>query len=153
MKAGTCLGWVLLWCLLPLAARGGSFEDDWKAALATPAPTNDMAGPWQGAWASKKNKGHDQLRCLITKVSERDYQARFRAHYWKVFRFGYTVVLRGQRQGNEAAFQGDANLGWYAGGKYQYAGRASATNFFSTYQSKADHGEFRMQRPAAPGNP
>ena len=39
------------------------------------------------------------------------------------------------------------NLGWLAGGVYHYEGRADATNFFSTYTSKYDHGTFQMTRP------
>lgn len=142
-------GVVVLCCLSALAARGASFEDEWKAALARPIATNEITGPWQGAWTSKKNGDSDKLRCLITKISEREYQARFRAHYWKIFRFSYTVVLRAAPQEGEIPFQGDANLGWYAGGNYHYAGKAGATNFFSTYKSKADFGEFQLRRPAA----
>ena len=142
-------GVVLLCCLSALVTRGASFEDEWKAALAKPIATNDITGPWEGAWTSKKSGDSDKLRCLITKISEREYQARLRAHYWKIFRISYTAVLRAEpQQGDEISFQGDANLGWYAGGNYHYAGAASATNFFSTYKSKADQGEFRLRRPS-----
>ena len=34
-----------------------------------------------------------------------------------------------------------------AGGLYTYKGRATATNFFSTYSCKYDHGIFEMTRP------
>jgi len=39
------------------------------------------------------------------------------------------------------------NLGALAGGRYTYTGRATGTNFFSTYSCKYDHGIFEMTRP------
>lgn len=43
--------------------------------------------------------------------------------------------------------RGEANLGWWRGGIYRYAGRATATNFLSNYECPYDHGTFEMRRP------
>ena len=32
-------------------------------------------------------------------------------------------------------------------GNYNYDGKASPTNFFSTYKARLDHGTFQMTRP------
>jgi hypothetical protein len=61
--------------------------------------------------------------------------------------FGYTVPLQVEPATNGFKFSGQANLHWYAGGIYKYEGHADATNFFSTYSCKYDHGTFQMTRP------
>jgi hypothetical protein len=92
--------------------------------------------------------GHtDSLRCVITQEEPGTYRARFHAKYQKVFTFGYTVLLKTEPEDRAIRFQGEANLGWLAGGVYKYQGHADATNFFSTYSCKYDHGTFRMSRP------
>ena len=86
-------------------------------------------------------------------MEDRSYRARFRATYWRFFRFSYTVNLQVTRnpQG-QFNFQGEADLGWWGGVVYHYDGHATATNFFSTYKSKYDHGTFRMARPETIGH-
>lgn len=138
--------------LLPLVAclttiGCSTFNRDWKAAAVTSAPANDIAGRWQGTWRSEVNGHTDKLRCLVTKQSETSYTARFHAKYHKILSFGYTVNLAVKESGGVFHFQGEANLGKLAGGLYDYAGDASATNFFSTYRCKYDHGIFQMARP------
>jgi hypothetical protein len=59
----------------------------------------------------------------------------------------YTVILDTKPRDDGFDFQGSANLGWYAGGTYQYNGHASVTNFHSTYSCKYDYGYFQMTRP------
>jgi hypothetical protein len=44
-------------------------------------------------------------------------------------------------------FEGAAELGWLAGGRYTYKGSATATNFFAGYSCKYDYGVFEMTRP------
>ena len=127
-----------------------SFQREWeRAATAVPAP--GIAGRWAGSWESDGNHHGGELRCLITALANDQYSARFHARYKRVFNltFGYTVVLNAQPGTNGIDFQGSANLGWYAGGTYQYNGHATATNFHSTYSCKYDHGTFLMTRPAS----
>src|SRR5713226_3012766 len=136
--------------LLGLAATGCStFNRDWKAAASTAAPANDITGRWEGTWQSEATEHHGKLRCLVTYLEGGDYQARYRAKYLRIMSFSYPVRLKVAAAEDGFKFNGEADLGWYAGGRYQYQGRASATNFFSTYKSKDDHGSFQMARPAA----
>ncbi len=139
---------VLLPVLAALATTGCStFNHDWKAAAAEPVPANDIAGRWQGTWRSEVNGHTDKLRCLVTAQSATNYQARFHAKYRKILGFGYTVNLSVKESPGAFQFQGEADLGKLAGGVYQYVGEATATNFFSTYRCKYDHGIFQMGRP------
>src|ERR1043166_2612283 len=135
---------------LGLAAAGcSSFERAWRQAEVTDGGTNTIVGRWSGSWNSEVTHHHDQLRCVITPQTNNILSARFHAKYKKLFRFSfsYTVPLAVQLKEGIFYFEGEADLGWYAGGMYRYQGSASRTNFFSTYQCKYDHGTFQMTRP------
>jgi hypothetical protein len=134
--------------MLPFVTGGcTSFDHDWqKSARDIPAP-DGLQGRWEGTWISEVNGHTDSLRCVITKKEEGVYMARFLARYHKVLSFGYTVTLKVQTAANEHTFSGDADLGWLKGGVYHYEGRATATNYISTYRCKYDHGTFQMGRP------
>ncbi len=137
--------------MLLMATGCTSFSHDWKQAgrSATnelPA-TATLEGRWQGTWASDVNHHTDPLKCVITKKPDGTYRARFYAKYHHVLGFDYTVPLKAEPGTNGLNFSGKANLGWLAGGIYTYAGHANATNFFSTYACKYDHGIFQMIRP------
>jgi hypothetical protein len=134
---------------LALVATGcSSFNSDWKRASASSPPAHEIDGPWEGSWLSDRNGHHGRLRCLVSRLEERTYSARFKATYWKIFGFSYTVNLQGtQEPARPLNFQGKADLGWWGGGVYHYDGQATPTNLFSTYKSKYDHGTFRMARP------
>lgn len=124
-----------------------SFGTAWTNAAKQPTPQNTMLGCWNGNWQSEANGHHGTLRCVITQKSEATFNARFHAIYQKVLRFGYTVPLQATQTNGMFRFSGRANLGWWAGGVYQYEGYAKGTNFFSTYNCKYDHGTFQMTRP------
>jgi len=124
-----------------------SFNRDWKRATLGPPPTDGLAGRWEGFWMSERNGHNGKLRCLITQSNSGPYQARFRAKYWKILAFGYTVPLTVERSNDTFRFEGEANLGRLGGGLYSYSGAVCGTNFHSTYRSKYDFGHFQMQRP------
>jgi hypothetical protein len=139
---------VLPLALLILATAGCSnFNHDWEVATQQPVQPNQLEGPWQGSWRSDVNGHNGALRCVITKKEDDSYRARFHAKYGKMLSFGYTVPLKAQPQDSSWKFQGQANLGFLAGGVYYYDGHADGTNFFSKYDSKYDHGTFQMKRP------
>ena len=134
--------------LLAVILSGCSFSRDWRSSLKQPIPPSDISGPWEGTWVSDVS-GHDgRLRCLITKKSDAEYDARFQAKYKKILTFSYSVPLQARRTGNSWRFDGEADLGKLAGGLYTYSGAATPTNFFSTYDSKHDHGKFELTRPS-----
>jgi hypothetical protein len=126
-------------------AGGGcsSFNAAWRQS-AFSEPKEELQGRWQGVWKSQATGHTDKLRCLIAKMQDGTYSARFHAKYKKVLSFGYTVPLKAEREDGTWKFEGQADLGWLAGGVYRYEGSATGTNFFSTYTSKYDHGTFEM---------
>jgi hypothetical protein len=126
-----------------------SFNREWQQNSFS-APTEDIQGRWQGTWASEATGHTDKLRCIISKKTDGTFQAWFHAKYKKVLSFGYTVPLKVELVDRAWKFQGEADLGWLAGGVYHYKGSAGGTNFTLTYESKYDHGTFEMNR-ADPG--
>jgi hypothetical protein len=124
-----------------------SFNREWRKATAQPAHSGALEGPWQGQWKSEQTGHKGKLRCLIVKVGDDSYLARFHAKYAKIMGFKYTVPLKAERTNDQFQFKGEADLGKLAGGVYHYDGHADSTNFFSNYSSKADHGTFQMSRP------
>ncbi|MBI3853796.1 MAG: hypothetical protein HY298_26525 [Verrucomicrobia bacterium] len=132
--------------LLALLSGGCAFSRAWNAAATTATPTADIQGRWRGTWASEVSAHTGKLRCIITKQDDGKYQARYHANYRKILSFSYTVTLDATYTNGIYKFSGDADLGW-AGGVYHYAGQANTTNFYSTYQSRNDHGIFQMRRP------
>ena len=127
-----------------------AFNYEWRQAAKTPTPTGGITGRWEGRWISEANGHNDQLRALITVVDTNHYDVKFHAAYkkWITVHFGYTVRMETKPGAMEVvAFQGSENLGALAGGIYTYDGHADATNFFSTFKSKYDHGMFELKRP------
>ena len=144
---GRALACIAGMSLALLASGCSTFNRDWQAAAKNPAPANDIAGRWQGTWLSDKNHHTDKLRCLISKIDDGKYQARYYAQFANIFRFGYTVSLAVEQKAGRYQFKGEADLGRIAGGVYHYEGEATATNFFSKYECGRDYGTFRMTRP------
>jgi hypothetical protein len=133
--------------ILLVATGCSSFNREWKTATAVPGATNRFDGRWEGTWLSDVNGHNGALRCVLKRVSDTHYQAHFKATYWKIFRGSYEVDLTGGWEKGVWTFQGNEDLGWLFGGVYRYQGRISPTNFFSTYESKHDHGKFELRRP------
>lgn len=128
-------------------STGCSFSRAWSKASKEPTPTNDITGRWEGKWLSDRNGHNGRLRCVVTHDETGQYQFHYHAVYWKILRAGYQVKLDVQREGDNFILKGNSDLGWLGGGVYDYEGKASPTNFFSTYKSKYDHGTFQMTRP------
>ena len=138
---------VITWAVVMagLATGCSSFHREWARAAEASPSTTGITGRWEGRWFSEANRHEGRLRCLVKPAGAGTYLARFHAKYGKIFSFGYSVALTVQEASGE--FQGDADLGWYAGGKYHYEGHAAGTNFLATYRCKADHGQFQLTRP------
>ncbi|MFM1769309.1 MAG: hypothetical protein RJA22_1838 [Verrucomicrobiota bacterium] len=144
-----------LLALLALLATGCStarFNRAWREAAQAPAAGTGLAGRWEGTWRSDVNAHTGRLRCLVTPATNGTFAARFHAEYRLILplTFSYTVPLTVTNGADPAGpgFAGTANLGRLAGGLYSYRGRATATNFFSTYECARDRGIFEMTRPA-----
>jgi len=142
--------WLLaLLAHLALCSGCRSFDKAWKTTE-EPIAKPSILGPWNGTWTSLVNGHNGALRCVVTQDKNGNFIARFHAVYQKVLRFGYTVPLQVTETNGAFEFRGEANLGWWAGGVYQYEGYTSETNFLSTYSCHYDHGTFQMTRPPHP---
>jgi len=124
-----------------------SFNGDWKRAAKQPLPADSVEGRWEGQWIIEANHHHGKLLCLMEHETNSLYAARFHATYAGFLHFNYRAHLEMHPHDIGWEFDGEANLGTMAGGSYYYEGRATTTNFVSTYRSKYDHGRFEMQRP------
>lgn len=138
--------------LLATGCSTARFNRDWNAAAGAPAGGSALEGRWEGTWRSDVNAHTGRLRCWVTPSTNGTHTARFHAEYRLLLplTFSYAVPLTATNRPDSAGagFAGRADLGRLAGGVYTYRGRATATNFFSTYECARDRGIFEMTRPA-----
>lgn len=131
-----------------LAAGCSSFESRWREAGRTPEPADSIRGRWIGTWQNTNNDHQSSLRAILRPAGSNQWTAEFHARYAGVLTFGINTLLTGASDGAVVHFQGQKDLGFFAGGVYRFDGTASPTNFFSTYQSDQNSGTFRMKRPS-----
>ena len=142
----TCVA--VIFASLSLLCGCSTFEHDWEAAAsAKPIGRADMTGRWQGTWASEADTHTGGLRCLITRLDDTTYHARYAATFWGIFHFSYEMDLTAKQLPDHVIFEGEADLGAMAGGVYHYEGHADAENYEATYRCSVDHGKFTMKRP------
>lgn len=140
--------WVCVSLLLLAATGCSSFDNEWKAASAVPAAEGDISGRWEGNWRSGQSGNGGGLRCVVSRIDRKTFRAHFDATYASALHFDYVVNLTGATADDGYTyFEGEANLGVFAGGKYQYNGRADDDEFYSTYRSESDRGQFTLARP------
>ena len=137
-----------------------SFEREWKTGQRQPhvrcfllnEPRDPFTGRWEGRWTSAKHHKSSgeamggRLRCVLTKLDDRRYEARFKAN-WLVFASGYTTVFEVERRAGGLQLQGEHRMTALFGGVYRYAGRVTPERFAATYDSSYDHGALEMTRP------
>lgn len=149
---------IALTVLLPLLA--GCYESRWSAAGKQPVPDGSIAGRWQGTWKSEASGHNGGLRCIISEVTPSSFKADFKASYAWIFTFTYTATM--QVTGGTTAptsgpayvyFKGEQDLGWLAGGVYQYDGKVGPSMFFCSYKTDSDHGVFQLSRPGGEAAP
>ena len=123
-----------------------TFNRDWKAAAARLTPTDSIEGRWEGRWLSAHNEHSGSLRAIVRKLDNGQFETRYHAMYAGVLSFGMQMNLTLVPTNGGWTFSGEENLGRLYG-IYRYEGRASATNFYSTYKASVDHGTFQLARP------
>ncbi len=145
------LGLVLMLAAGAMVLSGcSSYERDWEAAVAKPLPTNDITGPWKGTWKSDMNQHTGGLRAIVTKEEDGSYYVRYKATYDLIFipvTFEHDATLKANVRDGAVYFEGSQDLGWLAGGVYEYTGHATNKDFVSKYKSKGDHGAYSLKRP------
>jgi hypothetical protein len=123
-----------------------TFERDWKTAASYANAADDISGCWEGTWESHVNGHHGKLRAIVTRQGADTYYMQFKATFLGVVPFKFALPVYVTENGGVYALQGEADLGWLAGGVYTYSGEATPCDFVSSYCAKNDHGVFRMTR-------
>ena len=146
IRAANVFTLMLAAALLLLGGCSGGFEKKFETARAMPIPAGDpIVGAWEGTWTG--TDGHaGPLRAILTPAGTNAYRAEFHAGY-SIFTHESTVMLTGQRLGNKLSFRGEEDLGWMAGGVFNYQGTVTPTTFHSTYDSEKHDGVYEMHRP------
>jgi len=125
---------------------GCSFSREWKSASRQPATPRDLTGAWVGTWQNSNNSHHDQLKAVITRVSETEYHARFKAWWLGIISGTFDVTLAGEWAGDEFHFRGNQDvMGW----EIAQTGWLTSTQFNSKYSSMDYRGTFTLERPPA----
>lgn len=143
---------ILAFLSWPFLTGCSTFNRDWKTRAVEPtpalppAPATGLEGRWKGTWHSDATGHEGELRCIITREVNESLHARYHAKYGGFLTFEYDMPMSVRQEGDTYHFSAQADLGWLAGGKYEYAGTVVGDDFTSTYKSKSDHGTFRMRR-------
>lgn len=123
------------------------FERDWRASQQFVNPCDGFSGRWEGSWKSDHNGHRGKLRAIITPTdNEHIYNARFKATYAFVIPYQFEIPMQVTTDEQGVHFEGQADLGWLAGGNYTYTGTAHCGEFDSVYCADKDHGIFSMKR-------
>ena len=110
-------------------------------------------------WYSDGTGHSGRLRALVEQPSASNvppdvYVVRFDAVWGAIFRFGETIRLTPHHapptatQPARVTFKDIHDLGWLAGGKYEFSGEATPNRFTVQYKCSSDHGRFEMARVA-----
>ena len=111
---------------------------------------NSLTGSLSRNAPSRDQTEHGSLRCLVTRRPDQGFDARYHATYsdWcGTLGFEYTVPMTTEDSPDGWRLHGSADLGWLAGGVYEYDGLATVARFFCNYQAREDHGVFKLERP------
>ncbi len=136
--------------LIPIAAAlcfssCTSFHREWKEANSK--PYEGIEGPWDGTWTSTSTGHTGQLRCVITKKSDEEYEFHYWATWAKILSGSFRVQHKVQVDGGSFKLTGEKDLG-ALGGVYRFTGTATEALFDATYTADGgDKGTFKMKRP------
>ena len=132
--------------LVVLLAGCSTFDRDWDALAETTETGHGVEGRWSGTWLSDVNGHTGGLRCILAANDDGTFQARYHATYAGWITFEYTMPMTVRQEGETYHFAAEADLGWLAGGLYEYDGSIVGDEFRSTYACSRDHGTFEMTR-------
>ena len=138
-SAGSALGLLFL-------SGCSTFESDWRAAQTFAHPAEDISGCWEGTWESETSGRHGKLRAIITRQDADSYDVEIRTKYARILPVHFEVPVEVHDQGGFHLMQGEADLGWMAGGVFTYTGQSDPREFVCTYREGTDQGIIRMTR-------
>jgi hypothetical protein len=152
MKRASSIVWRALIGLALISPLGCSmgFNNDWDAAASAP-PADDITGRWVGTWTSQATGHTGELRALISKSPDNQYEARYHAMFGSIFSFEYSARFTPVRRDGLFHFNGSYDLGFvsdlFADRIYQYTGQATPADYRADYSSENDRGTFLLKRP------
>ena len=141
---------IMLVAAAVFAVGCSSFNRDWEKASGV--DFKGVEGRWIGSWYSDYNQHNGPLRCLITKNDgENDvYHTHFHAKYklgFLTINYPYDMDMTIKQNKGMFNFNGEADLGWLAGGVYKYDGNGTVDNIKMNYRANIDFGTFKLERP------
>jgi len=131
--------------LVALAASCSTFEQDWKASGPEPESYYTLTGRWEGRWTCDQTGHEGDLRCIVTHLRRNHYELRYWAS-WSVFESEYTMSMTVDWRRGAFEFTGAKDLGFWFGGLCRFEGRATPTEFVTSYESESNQGQFLMHR-------
>jgi hypothetical protein len=118
----------------------------WLAAgVVTPAGAHDLAGRWDGSWASQVTPHHGTLHGKFRRVDASHYRVVFTGRFFRVIPFRYAVKLNIVCEGpGTVQLAGSSKLLGF--GEFRYHAVVNGDSFVASYHAKKDHGQFILQR-------
>jgi hypothetical protein len=130
----------------PLTANCRDFHERWARAGEAPREPGRLTGRWEGEWVSTAGGHRGPLRCVLEQRDADRWSATFRAGYAGILRACYCTELVLRDAGDHWTLNGHSDIGWVAGGVYEYDGDITDDRLVCRYRSRHDRGEFRLQR-------
>lgn len=123
-----------------------TFEQDWQSAQTYANQLDDLSGCWEGTWENESGRKGGKIRAVITRQGPNSYRAQFKAKYLKFLPVHFEVPLEVADNGGVYSSQGEANLGWLAGGTRQFETQSTPYELVTSYGGKKGQGTFHLKR-------
>lgn len=103
-------------------------------------------GPWEGTWATKTNGHTGNLKAIVSKAPDGEYDFHYYATWKKFLQGGYKVRFPVTRSGSTYYVDGEKDLGIF--GSFGHKAKITRNSYEATYSNdKGDLGTFSMKRP------
>ena len=113
--------------------------------LPTTSQALDLSGTWSGSWHDYRTGHQGPLRATFIKLETGNYQVNFGGRFAKIIPFRYTVILEATEKDGKVQLAGTSDIRRRRGTFY-YKAESTDTSFVSSFRSRKDNGEFRLQR-------
>ncbi len=109
------------------------------------ADAANLAGRWDGSWASHKTPHKGPLHGKFTQLDSAHYRVVFTGRFFKVVPFRYAVTLQVvAAQPGRVTMAGSSKLAFF--GTFRYTAVVTANTFNASYSSAKDCGQFLLTR-------
>lgn len=124
------------------------YEAKWNKSVADYRAGKIKApeGPWEGTWTTKTNGHTGDLRAIVSKAPDGEYDFHYHATWKKFLQGGYKVKFPAKRSGSTYRVDGSKDLGIF--GAFGHKATITPSRYEATYSNdKGDLGTFSMRRP------